>query len=466
MKKALALIMGLTCFACSPKTEKVEKDQQPISQQAIVEKGMIEIGADERSFIAISDIHLDIDADSITPSPWGHGWTDTDRQLWEYTKTKLSAVLQQKESLKIDFMVFTGDIPFHAADDDPKRAKNIGVVLSYLSKLSEEANLPLLFVPGNNDGLAGDYSSFRNEADEAPFVKDSLNSNKWPFIGNSGSCNSTVQGSCYIDYSEVYGYYAAYPLANKKLRFIGLNTVINNNRHSDHLCYNPPADGERQAIAAALQMEWFVKQMEEAAAANEKILIAMHIPPGINGHSGHPSWESFVMSSGETIGNAFVNAVLTHHANVVGVLTGHTHKDELKLFLDAESKVAEICLFTPGITPQHGNNPGFKLYSYHKDSYELMDFTTYWGDFFSEKKVQPLDKTYSFSNIYQKPISLSIQKHLHNLWTNDSTAIQHGMAQTFNVGMPITLNDIQKAAIEIRIDPNAVPIDTSACVDK
>ena len=196
---ALLFLIGLTYTAYPTIVELLNKSNsvavdtpqekvEDISKEKVVKIEPIQIADGQRSFLAISDIHLDIDADSIKPSPWGHGWTDTDKQLWEYTKAKLSEVVQQKEALKIDFMVFTGDIPFHG-DDDSKRAKNIGVVLSYLSALSKEADLPLLFAPGNNDGLAGDYASFRNAEDEAPLVKHTLNSMDTPFLGNKGTCN-------------------------------------------------------------------------------------------------------------------------------------------------------------------------------------------------------------------------------------------------------------------------------------
>ena len=105
------------------------------------------------------------------------------------------------------------------------------------------------------------------------------------------------------------------------------------------------------------------------------------------------------------------------------------------------------------------------MFSYNETSYELMDFVTYWGDFFSEQKVQPLEKIYTFSEIYKKPAGLSIQDHLNNLWTKDGIAsIQEGMAKTFNVGIPYTFKPTEKAAIEMRTNPQAIPVDRSACI--
>lgn len=456
MRYSLLLLIFITalfsCVSQTPKTPKEPKTKLDLKE--------IKTEDDIRTFLSISDIHLDIDADTIEKTKWG--WSDTNKKLWEMTKKKLNELVDQKDSLKIDFMVFTGDIPFHSMDNT-KRIKNIEVVLTYLSELSKNSNLPLLFVPGNNDGLAGDYASFRDSEDQSPFVKDSINGNKWPFIGNKGKCGEDVTGSCYIDSSSVYGYYSAYPLANKKMRFIGLNTVINNSRtHS--LCYNPPADGERQAIAAKIQMDWFLAQMEAADAADEKVLIAMHIPPGINGYDGHSFWANFATSTGQTIGNTFIQSITKHQDKVVGVLAGHTHMDEFKMILDTNSKMVGLCLFTPGITPQHGNNPGFKLYSYHTNTFELMDFTTIWSDFFNKKTVQPFDYSYSFKEIYQSKENLSIKEHINSLFNkNNLDFIQQGMEKTFKVMSPHTLSTTEKAAIEMRVDTTAIAIEASEC---
>ena len=457
MKNIFPFFLAILLFGCKNHPPQDEAIQPP--ENVTVQE--LTLGDDTRTFLSISDIHLDIDADTIQQE--GHGWTDTDKKLWELTKAKLTEIVGKKDRLKIDFMVFTGDIPFHSTDD-ALRAKNIGVVLTFLSELSDRNGLPLLFVPGNNDGLAGDYASFRNDKDEPPYVRDSINSSKWPFIGNKGICGGSGNGSCYIDSSTVYGYYSAYPLANKELRFIGLNTVIHNNREHKPICYNPPADGKRQAIAAQIQMDWFLAQMKAANQADEKVLIAMHIPPGLNGYSGHPFWADFATSNGTTIYNAFYQSILQHRDNVVGILVGHSHQDELKMILDDQSKVVDLCIYTPGITPQHGNNPGFKLFSYHTESYELLDFMTIWGDFFSQKKVQPFEHSYTFNHVYNNYNNQSMTQRLAHLWDKDSLAfIQTGMGKTFKVGQTYSLSDKEKTGMEMRYDAGAVAIHHSKC---
>lgn len=463
MKHLLTLsIFVAILFSCKTKTSNTTAETTEETSSEVFNLQDIQLEDGVRSFLAVSDIHLNMDADSIVKHH--HGYTDTDAKLWEYTKTKITEVVDKKDQLKIDFLVFTGDIPFHS-DDNDKRAKNIGAVLSYLSDLAEKSGLPLLFVPGNNDGLAGDYQSFRNQADESPFVEDSKNADKWPFIGNQGICGTEKVGSCYIDSSQVYGYYSAYPLTNKKLRFIGLNTVINNNIKYPSLCYNPPQDGARQAVAAKLQMKWFENQMKEADAANEKVIIAMHIPPGLGGYSGHPNWSDFEDASGTTVNNAFIQSAIQHQDNVVAILTGHTHMDELQMIMN-DSALVELTISTPAITPGHNNNPGFKLYHYRTTDYELMDFTTFWSGFFPQATVQPFNNAYSFDEVYGDASgSQTIQERLSHLLSQDSlNFIQTALGKTYKVMNPHSLSSNEKKAMQIRVDSTVVPITKSDCV--
>ena len=414
-----------------------------------------------RSFLSVSDIHLNHTATTITPTQ--SGFTDTDQKLWTYTKSKIRELLKAKDSLKIDFIVFTGDLPSHGGSQQA-RGENIGVVLSFLSSIADSVQLPLLFVPGNNDALAGDYKSFRDNKDQPPFVKDINHVSEWPFIGNKGDCGTTGTGICYIDSSQLYGYYSAYPLANKSLRYIGLNTVMNNNNHSSNLCYNPPADGKNQAKAAQIQMDWFVHQMQDAASNSEKILIAMHIPPGMDGYSGDSTWANFPTSTGMSIQNAFIESVTQFKPNVIGILTGHTHMDEIRIISDKNGKFSALGISTPGITPQHSNNPGFKLFSYDSTTYELYNFQTFWSDFISTQQVNPFTGVYSFNDIYGNPPNNAMEDHIESLYNQGlKDSIRHGMQNTYRVGQWHHLSTKEDSSMYVRYDPNAIIVTTSQC---
>jgi hypothetical protein len=411
------------------------------------------------SFLYISDIHLDSDAQSISCS--SHQCTDTDQKHWAYTKEKISSFVSKKDSYNLQFMVYTGDLPSHGGGLSYRKT-NIGVVLEYLSTLADTSGIPLLFVPGNNDGLADDYASFRNNQDQPPFAADNVHSTEWPFVLNKGNCGKSGN-LCYIDSSQVYGYYSAYPLDNSNLRFIGLNTVIYNNRHSSP-CYNPPADGEYQTEAGQKMMKWFSQQMVDAGNAGEQVLIAMHIPPGIDGYGGNETWPKFGTEKGRTIQNEFIHLVGKYKNNVIGILTGHTHMDEIRMIYDSSGIFSDVCISTLGITPVHMNNPGFKLFTYDSMNYELMNFTTFWSDFFTNQTEEPFNNSYSFDAVYASS-GQSIRDRLAYLDKHEAYKIEEGINHTYKVGKEYHLSYHEKKSMRIYYDGSAVPVDTLHCPD-
>lgn len=110
------------------------------------------------AYLHLSDIHLDLSGTS----------SDTDPQLWAITKSKLASVLAGPDAPA--FVLYTGDLPGHYdctqtdcaldASQVPSHNANIRTVLSDLHDLVAGTAIPLLYLPGNNDSLAGDYFSF------------------------------------------------------------------------------------------------------------------------------------------------------------------------------------------------------------------------------------------------------------------------------------------------------------------
>jgi len=190
------------------------------------------------------------------------------------------------------------------------------------------------------------------------------------------------------------GYYAASPI--KGLRLIGLNTIIWGTSYL-------PVDGVSQLEAGQAQMAWLVEQLKAAKVAGDKIYILMHIPPGVDAYSASQgktpaSMWAQLPATGPDWQDQFLKIVNDNSANVAGLLYGHTHMDELRLIYDRSGANArEVAISSPGVTPQHHNNPGFKAFYYHPNSMELTDFVTYytrpdattWGD-----------ATYRFSQVY------------------------------------------------------------------
>ena len=101
----------------------------------------------------------------------------------------------------------------------------------------------------------------------------------------------------------------------------------------------------------------------------------MHIPPGKDAYNGNNMWDN----SGSNYNNAFLELTTKYQTIISGVFYGHTHMDELRrLYSPNGNAVTQVAICCPGVTPQHDNNPGFKIITYNRNSKEVMDFTTYY----------------------------------------------------------------------------------------
>jgi len=164
------------------------------------------------SFIAISDIHLDT---SNTPT-------------WEAAAKTITQIAQGKNgNSKPSFILYLGDLPVHS---DPRSSAQVanamreaGLALKGLRGIAEQANIPLLYVPGNNDSYTGDYHYF----DTTIFKGDTMGAARWPVI--PGNKQISHQQNPYIGDQSLsqLGCYAAFPLGKDvPLEVVGLNTAM------------------------------------------------------------------------------------------------------------------------------------------------------------------------------------------------------------------------------------------------
>lgn len=356
-------------------------------------------------FITISDIHLDDLATNVT-----YG-CDAGTTIWNSAKRQLKTLIQQESP---DFILFLGDLPVHSNDkcflDKSGNSTNIhtdiGSVLTDLRQIATNANIPLLYLPGNNDGYGGDYHSFSYDNGPqliTPFTLDSAGTERWPIVGAQSDSFYRYDGD------SILGFYSVYPMgdtATKNLKIITLNTVILVNclesKSLSH-CTNPKYksdNGISQDSAARTQLRWFHNQLVDAHNRNDAVLIAMHIPPGTDAYEGTPYWlQDTNLLNGHSALYDFVSQVDTFKQDIVGILTSHTHMDELKRVFNGKNEFIELCISTPGITVNHGNNPGMKVFTYDPTDFELLDFTTWYAsnaptfDFDSSRQ-------YIFSKVY------------------------------------------------------------------
>ncbi len=342
----------------------------------------------------VSDVHLNT---SSKTTSYGQ---DTGLDLWKALKAKLQTLIDSKTPPA--FIIFTGDLPAHYAcgpvncylppGQRASHNTNMTVLLEDLRALVTRNTIPLFFIPGNNDGLAGDYFSFADARQKTALNLVSESRNPYPALNTAPRCGNPP---CLVAAPHPkMGYYAARPIPG--LRLIGLNTIIWGATYW-------PVDGLSQREAGNTQMLWFADQLQQAAERGEKVHVLMHIPPGVDAYAASHGSVSPMMwaplpAPGMTWQDQFLGLINHYTKTVTGLFYGHTHMDELRLLYDRSgTNVREVAISSPGVSPLDANNPGFKQVFFDSQTKEVIDFiTSYspptassWGD-----------ANYSFSKVY------------------------------------------------------------------
>jgi sphingomyelin phosphodiesterase acid-like 3 len=392
--------------------------------QSSVSSSVKSVTAKDPYFLFISDIHLGI-SQKITDST-----ADTGLDLWNSFKTKIDSILGSAQPPS--FVICTGDLSGHDDCDGKcyltgvqlqKRIAELKETLTDLRGLVAKHNIPLYYAPGNNDAVAGDYYSFTSDKGQTPFtfVPDAQN----PYPALDVAVSGTTAPCLLSMPHPSMGYYSA--LALPGLRVIALNSVILNNKYK-------AIDSVPQVEAGNEEMEWLALQLKEASALNQKVYIAMHIPPGTDAYKlSHHKTPTAIWAALPSAENSWLKKFLrltTEYQNTIaGIFYGHTHMDEFRLLYDSTgNNITEVAISCPGIAPGHGNNPGFKTVSFNPKTMAVTDFTTYyttlpvtgaWGN-----------NIYSFSSIFNNKQGLPIYDFLK---TQSFGTIAKGANQIYTV---------------------------------
>lgn len=422
MKTNFLFIMLLSvCFlACKgkPDTAKKSTDTEDTDAKA---GAQIEVskGVTTAKFLSLSDVHINRNRSETNYKQV------TGTELWKRTEDKIKTVITAENP---KFMVYLGDLPAYI---DSERANNSHAMLQNLRAL--KLDIPILYLPGNNDSLEGDYHSFTNGTNNSVITNDFVAGNNWPVL-NANSTKITVSN---LDFSKEFGYYSVDLIdTNGTLKVIALNTVIFSSKEVQdpetgnyHIAYNSKKnsagdytygdDGISQQAATEKQMHWLETTLGKLGK-NDRVLLMMHIPIGIDGYGGTAMWNpelTFTNSAGTMLPlhDGFIELLSKKQPNIVGLLNGHTHMDGLRRIYKTPAKpprtsnkegdMISFSISTPGIAVNHDNNPAFKVFTYDESNFDLLDFTTYYaaptdtnkqGDF----KFMP-NTTYTFNDTFE-----------------------------------------------------------------
>lgn len=209
--------------------------------------------------------------------------------------------------------------------------------------------IPLIPLIGNNDSYGGDYQVIV----QGRFLGDIAK--QWQtLLKPAGNLPSLFTKA---------GYYGLD--LNNQTRLLILNTVL----------FTSYDDKNKYRSAAYEELHWLQSELASAQQSNKKIILAMHIPAGINNYAfitGAPRnfWKEKY--------TAIYNTLLQNYKDtIIAVLSGHIHLDSLGVV--SFSHPAEIIFsYTPAISPIYGNNPSFKIYEYDSNSFKLLDYDTYY----------------------------------------------------------------------------------------
>jgi predicted MPP superfamily phosphohydrolase len=439
------VLLSVLVFACKGKTDPQSNPTPNPTEAKAGAQVVLPTKPSTAKFLSLSDVHVDVDLPATTFG--SSSISVTSNTLWDKTKAKIESVVTAEAPT---FMVYLGDLPGY---DDAERRENTHAMLENLRSL--QIGIPILYLPGNNDSLEGDYHSFTNSNGNSVLTKDKDSLNPWPVI-NVDASKVKVSN---LNFKKEFGYYSVDLTDNgNTLKVIALNTVI----FSSKVAYNPttgtphPAynsrqntqheyvmgdDGISQEQATQYQMTWFEKQLQ-SLKGTDRVMIIMHIPIGLDGYGGTPMWNTeltYKDLSGKVqpLHNGFVGLISKYASNITGLLNGHTHTDGLRRIYKTATPTAgqsndpkdmvSFSVSTPGIAVNHGNNPAFKIFTYDTGTYDLLDFKTYFaspmntaanGDFQFHQ-----DSTYTFQEVYQVKNRETIFKTLAH--KSDSEVVQY-----------------------------------------
>jgi sphingomyelin phosphodiesterase acid-like 3 len=244
-------------------------------------------------------------------------------------------------------------------------------------------NVPVIFVPGNIDTYSANGAGPDND-----FLLD----NALTFY--TELLNSSVDETAFLSSFTTLGSYSAEPLG-PGLRVIALDS-------------NPLALGT--PLSPNDELTWLDGELAAAQAANQKVWLVMHVPPGVN-TTGTAQAAAQTSTPDETSEPAMMwqpafqtrfMTILSKYPNLITLMIGgHTHMDEYRIL-----PTGNLLYGIPGISPCFGNNPAYKIFSIAKGTFIPMDYQSINFDL-TAPPVQG-DSFYTFTTAYSTSTNLPL----------------------------------------------------------
>lgn len=317
----------------------------------------------------------------------------------------------QRISPRPDFIIISGDFLAHGlhstyvslsgSKDPAALASFIDKTIAFITLMISERfpNTPVYPALGNNDSYCGNYQ-----------IEPS-----GQFLARTAQTwKSLIKGTSNVDSFlrsfPVNGSYVISVPGSRGHRLIVLNTVLLS-RNYVNSCGNP------QSNPAQDELVWFEAQLQKASAARERVWLLYHILPGIDVFATVDGrlFDNPTLNFTGSYNQQFLDLLSRYSSTIANSFVGHTHMDSFQLIGQGMAKKAtSMVTITPSISPVYGNNPGFKVFTYDRQSAGLLDYSTYYLNLgASNAKTifrESWSKEYSFSTTYRHssidPLSL------------------------------------------------------------
>lgn len=339
------------------------------------------------NFLVFSDIHLDLtkktpmEINPNTNSPANDSDQDTFLQIIQ----KIHDAIQFGTIKKPRFILLLGDHPGHDRLTTPVHDDEKFVMKTFKDLFPDT---PILSVFGNNDSLEKIYGAFYfNEASGAHSPYEIAIEAGWEkdgFLSTGVLCQKNQPTyPCLDNEDKINGYYSAH-LANN-LRLITINSVM----------FSASSQNTTPQSKSDEQMAWIASQLEEATKLGESVLIASHIPLSSNVFDNSPFLRN-------TDRSKLLELLSRYKNNIIGILSGHTHMEELEVLQDTAHNTVGGVIFTAGMSTAHGNAPSVKTFflNHNFKKWEITNYKTYSmiGNF-SLNEIYDFRDTYCPKNI-------------------------------------------------------------------
>jgi hypothetical protein len=386
---------------------------------------------------------------AILTSVSGQGFSgrgeDTNQVLLASALGALSA-----QAANVELIIVSGDLLGHQFQELAMRALGTSTTAEAVRELASKTAVyvadalgaalpgrPVVLALGNNDSACGDYQLEPGGT----------------FLATLRETVRNLAGPDHLgqDFDQTYTAGGYYTMRHPRLAETTI-LVVSDVLWSANYQNACGKDGDQ---AAEAMMDWLAQQLEKARAARRRVWLVHHIPAGIDayttleaspGLSCPAQVASFLQ---EPFATRFGMLLREYAATIQANFSGHTHQDSYRLVIEGGIAVG-VEKVAPSISPIFGNNPGFHLFAYDRQTGELTDLATWYLTNLEQTSAHvPAEwrREYVFTQAYGQPTysAAAVAQIQRTLLASDAAG--EGVRSTFRRLYPVSHGELGAEAL-------------------